>query len=52
MRLTRMLTASGVDQHLIGATERRARAEIAAAADRALAAPPVDPATALDNLYA
>lgn len=52
VRLTRMLTASGVDQHLIGATERRARAEIAAAADRALAAPPVDPATALDNLYA
>jgi TPP-dependent pyruvate/acetoin dehydrogenase alpha subunit len=50
--LTRRLTAAGVAADEIAGAERAARAEMAAAAAEALAAPPADPATAKEHLYA
>jgi TPP-dependent pyruvate/acetoin dehydrogenase alpha subunit len=42
LRLKRVLVASGVPEQTIDAAERRARAEIGAAVEAALAAPPAD----------
>ncbi|MFW6775009.1 thiamine pyrophosphate-dependent dehydrogenase E1 component subunit alpha [Nocardioides sp. CPCC 205120] len=51
-RLTRELLADGVAPDAVARCEERARAEIDAAANAALADPLTDPATAKDHLYA
>ncbi|MDT9592280.1 thiamine pyrophosphate-dependent dehydrogenase E1 component subunit alpha [Nocardioides zeae] len=51
-RLTRELLAEGVPTEAVARCEERARAEMDAAADAALADPLTDPATAKDHLYA
>ncbi len=51
VRLKRVLTASGVPDLTIDAAERRARAEIAAAVEEALAAPPVDPTRVKEHVH-
>jgi TPP-dependent pyruvate/acetoin dehydrogenase alpha subunit len=51
LRLKRVLVASGVPEQTIDAVERRARAEIAAAAEEALAAPGADVARVKEHLH-
>ncbi|WP_430781750.1 thiamine pyrophosphate-dependent dehydrogenase E1 component subunit alpha [Actinoplanes sp. G11-F43] len=51
VRLKRALSTQGVPAETLDAVEQRARTEIAAATDRALAAPLADPSTAREHLY-
>lgn len=50
--LTRQLLETGCSEDEVDAVETRARETIAAAATAALAAPPADPTTAKDHVYA
>jgi TPP-dependent pyruvate/acetoin dehydrogenase alpha subunit len=51
LRLKRVLVASGVPEQTIEAVERRARAEIEAAVEEALAAPPADVARVEEHVH-
>ncbi|MCY1141861.1 thiamine pyrophosphate-dependent dehydrogenase E1 component subunit alpha [Actinoplanes sp. Pm04-4] len=51
VRLKNALAAQGVAASTLESVEQRARAEIAAATERALAAPLTDPSTAREHLY-
>jgi TPP-dependent pyruvate/acetoin dehydrogenase alpha subunit len=51
IRLRRVLVASGVPEQTLDAVERRVRAEISAAVEQALAAPPADVARVKEHLY-
>jgi TPP-dependent pyruvate/acetoin dehydrogenase alpha subunit len=51
VRLKRVLVASGVPEQTIDAVERRVRAEIDAAVEQALAAPPADVTRVEEHIY-